>query len=76
MSCLSVTELPRTERQDMAIREVVRTCGLRLGINPYDRSVAVERAINAWRGGARTLDAVALGIRYLRGVAGRTGGAA
>ena len=32
MSCLSITELPRAERQDMAIREVVRTCSLRLGI--------------------------------------------
>ena len=76
MSCLSVTELSRTERQDMAIREVVRTCGLRLGINPYDRSVAMQCAINAWRGGASPAAAVARGTRYLRSLHGDRDGAA
>lgn len=66
MSVLSIAELPRAERQHMAIREVVRTCGLRLGINPYDRSVAAQCAINAWRLGASPAEAVARGTRYLR----------
>ena len=76
MSCRSITELARAERQDIAIREVVRTCGLRLGIHPYDRSVAMQCALNAWRAGASPADAVARGTRYLRLLHGDRDGAA
>ena len=74
MSCLSITELPRAERQDIAIKEAVRATANRLHIAPYDREVGAQCAINACRGGSSPADAVARGTRYLRGVSGRTGG--
>lgn len=70
MSCLSITELPQSERRDIAIREAVRTCGKRLGASPHDREVAVQCALNAWRAGSSAGAAVARGTRYLRTVAG------
>lgn len=76
MSCLSITELPLAERRDAAIREAVRTTGKRLGINPHDREVAVQCAINAWRAGASAADAVARGTRYLQAITQRLPGGA
>ena len=73
MSCLSITELPRAERQDIAIKEAVRATANRLHIAPYDREVGAQCAINAWCAGASPAAAVARGTRYLRGVSGRTG---
>ena len=51
MSCLSVSELALAERRDCAIREAVRTTGKRLRVAPFDREVAVQCALNAWRAG-------------------------
>ncbi len=76
MSCLSITELPRAERQEMAIRELLPIRGQRLGADSYDRQVAVQCAINAWRAGSSAADAVARGTRYLRSLATPLGGAA
>ena len=70
MSCLSITELPLAERRYVAIREAVRVTGKRLGINPHDREVAVQCAVNAYRAGSSAAEAVARGTRYLRTVGG------
>lgn len=70
MSCLSISELPLSERRDCAIRESVRVTGKRMGINPHDLEVAVQCATNAYRSGASAADAVARGTRYLRSVGG------
>ena len=70
MSCLSVSELALAERRDIAIREAVRVTGKRLGVNYYDREVAVQCAVNAYRAGSSAAEAVARGTRYLRTVGG------
>ena len=70
MSCLALSELSVAERRDCAIREAVRVTGKRLGINPYDREVAVQCALNAYRAGSSAANAVARGTRYLRSVGG------
>ena len=76
MSCRSITELARAERQEMAIRELLHIRGQRLGADSYDRQVAVQCAINAWRAGSSPAAAVAHGMRYLRSLHGdRDGGA-
>lgn len=77
MSCLAMMELPIDERRDAAIREAVRVTGKRLRVNPHDREVAVQCAINAWRAGASAAAAVERGTRYLQGIVHpQTGGAA
>ena len=76
MSCLSISELPRAERQDAAIKDAVRTCGKRLHIAPFDREVAAQSAINAWRMGASPAAAVERGTRYLRALHGDRDGVA
>ena len=68
MSCLSITELPLAERRYVAIREAVRVTGKRLGINPHDREVAVQCAVNAYRAGSSAAEAVARGTRYLNAI--------
>ena len=68
MSCLAMMELPIDERRDAAIREAVRVTGKRLGVNPHDREVAVQCAINAWRAGASAAAAVERGTRYLQAI--------
>ena len=73
MSCLSITELPRAERKELAIREVLYIRGRHLGVDSYDRQVAVQCAINAWRAGSSAASAVARGMRYLRAISGRVG---
>ena len=70
MSCLSLSELPLVERRYVAIREAVRVTGKRLGINPHDREVAVQCALNAYRMGSSAAESVARGTRYLRSVGG------
>ena len=70
MSCLSITELPRIERQDAAIREAVRATAKRLRLDSYDREVAVQCAVNAYRAGSSAAEAVARGTRYLRTMGG------
>ncbi len=70
MSCLSISELPRADRQDAAIKEAVRTCGKRLRIAPFDREVAAQCALNAYRMGSSAADAVARGTRYLQSIGG------
>ena len=74
MSCLSVSELALAERRDIAIREAVRTTGKRLRVAPFDREVAVQCALNAWRAGASAASAVERGTRYLRAAHGHTPG--
>ncbi|MHB1937638.1 MAG: hypothetical protein ACYCOR_13760 [Acidobacteriaceae bacterium] len=76
MSCLPRSELPRTERQDIAIREAIKACGKRLRIAPFDREVAAQCAINAWRMGASPAAAVERGTRYLRALHGDRDGVA
>lgn len=76
MSCLSISELPRTDRKDAAIKDAVRTCGKRLRIAPFDREVAAQCAINAWRMGASPAAAVERGTRYLMSLQGDRDGAA
>ncbi len=77
MSCLSVSELALAERRDIAIREAVRTTGKRLRVAPFDREVAVQCALNAWRAGASAASAVERGTRYLQAIVHpQTGGAA
>ena len=76
MSCLSITELPRADRQDAAIKEAVRTCGKRLRVAPFDREVGAQCAINAWRAGASPAAAIERGTRYLRLLHGDRDGAA
>ena len=70
MSCLSVSELALAERRDIAIREAVRATAKRLRIAPFDREVAVQCAVNAYRAGSSAADAVARGTRYLRTMGG------
>ena len=70
MSCLELSELSLAERRDCAIREAVRVTGKRLGITSYDREVAVQCALNAYRAGSSAAEAVARGTRYLRSVGG------
>ena len=70
MSCFALSELSLAERRDCAIRESVRVTGKRMGINPHDREVAVQCAVNAYRAGSSAADAVARGTRYLRSVGG------
>ena len=72
MSELTVEQLPIAERRYVAIREAVRVTGKRLGINPHDREVAVQCAVNAYRTGASAAEAVARGTRYLRTIGGLT----
>ena len=76
MSCLSISELPRTDRKDAAIKDAVRTCGKRLRIAPFDREVAAQCALNAWRMGASPAAAVERGTRYLRALHGDRDGVA
>ena len=77
MSCLSVSELALAERRDIAIREAVRVTGKRLRVAPFDREVAVQCALNAWRAGASAASAVERGTRYLPAIVHpQTGGAA
>ena len=70
MSCLALSELSIAERRDCAIREAVRVTAKRLGINPHDREVAVQCALNAYRAGSSAAHAVARGTRYLHSVGG------
>ena len=72
MSCLALSELSLAERRDCAIREAVRVTGKRLGITSYDREVAVQCALNAYRAGSSAAEAVARGTRYLRTIGGAT----
>ena len=76
MSCLSLSELPLVERRYVAIREAVRVTGKRLGINPHDREVAVQCAVNAYRAGSSAAEAVARGRRYMVAIYGNRDGAA
>ena len=70
MSELSVEQLPLAERRYVAIRDAVRVTGKRLGVNPHDREVAVQCAVNAYRAGSSAAEAVARGTRYLRTIGG------
>lgn len=65
MTTLCIADLPRAGRQEAAIKAAVRTCGKRLRIAPFDREVAVQCALNAWRAGASAAAAVERGRRYL-----------
>ena len=70
MSELSIAQLPLAERRYVAIRDAVRVTGKRLGVNYYDREVAVQCAVNAYHAGSSAAEAVARGTRYLRTVGG------
>ena len=70
MSELTVEQLPLAERRYVAIRDAVRVTGKRLGVNPHDREVAVQCAVNAYRAGSSAAEAVARGTRYLRTIGG------
>ena len=70
MSELTVEQLPLPERRYVAIRDAVRVTGKRLGVNYYDREVAVQCAVNAYRAGSSAAEAVARGTRYLRTMGG------
>ncbi len=70
MSELTVEQLPLPERRYVAIRDAVRVTGKRLGVNYYDREVAVQCAINAYRMGSSAAEAVARGTRYLQSIRG------
>ena len=72
MSELTVEQLPIAERRDIAIREAVRATAKRLRIAPFDREVAVQCAVNAYRAGSSAAEAVARGTRYLRTIGGAT----
>ena len=73
----TVEQLPIAERRYVAIRDAVRVTGKRLGVNPHDREVAVQCAVNAWRAGASAASAVERGTRYLQAIVHpQTGGAA
>ena len=72
MSELTVEQLPLAERRYVAIRDAVRVTGKRLGVNPHDREVAVQCAVNAYRAGSSAAEAVARGTRYLRTIGGAT----
>ncbi len=76
MSELTVEQLPIAERRYVAIRDAVRVTAKRLGINPHDREVAVQCAINAYRMGASAAEAVARGRRYMVAIYGNRDGAA
>ena len=70
MSELTIAQLPLPERRYVAIRQAVRVTGKRLGVNYYDREVAVQCAVNAYRAGSSAAEAVARGTRYLRTMGG------
>ena len=70
MSELTIAQLPLPERRYVAIRQAVRVTGKRLGVNHYDREVAVQCAVNAYRAGSSAAEAVARGTRYLRTMGG------
>ncbi len=72
MSELTVTQLPLAERRYVAIRDAIRVTGKRLRIAPFDREVAVQCAVNAYRAGSSAAEAVARGTRYLRTIGGAT----
>ena len=76
MSELTVEQLPLAERRYVAIRDAVRVTGKRMGINPHDREVAVQCAVNAYRTGASAAEAVARGRRYMVAIYGNRDGAA
>ncbi len=76
MTTLCIADLPRTERQEAAIKEAVRTCGKRLRIAPFDREVGVQRALDAWHAGASAAAAIACGCAYLRSLHGDRDGVA
>ena len=76
MTTLCIADLSRAERQDMAIKEAVRTCGKRLRVAPFQREVAAQCAINAWRAGASPAAAVERGRKYLVSLYGARDGAA
>jgi hypothetical protein len=63
-------------RRDVAIREAVRACAVRLGAGAHDREVAVQCATNARRAGASAAAAVERGHRYLVAVHGDRDGVA
>ena len=70
MSELTVEQLPLAERRYVAIRDAVRVTGKRLGASHYDREVAVQCAVNAYRAGSSAAEAVVRGTRYLRTIGG------
>ncbi len=70
MSELTIAQLPLPERRYVAIRQAVRVTGKRLGVNYYDREVAVQCAVNAYRAGSSAAEAVARGTRYLQSLRG------
>ena len=72
MSELTIAQLPLPERRYVAIRQAVRVTGKRLGASHYDREVAVQCAVNAYRAGSSAAEAVARGTRYLRTIGGLT----
>ena len=72
MSELTIAQLPLPERRYVAIRQAVRVTGKRLGVNHYDREVAVQCAVNAYRAGSSAAAAVARGTRYLKTVGGES----
>ena len=77
MTTLCIADLPRAERQESAIKEALRATADRLRATPYDREVAAQCAINAWRAGRSPAAAVARGMRYLQAIVHpQTGGAA
>ena len=76
MSELTVEQLPLAERRYVAIRDAVRVTGKRMGINPHDREVAVQCAVNAYRAGSSAAEAVARGTRYLMSLNGDLDGVA
>ena len=76
MTTLCIADLPRAERQESAIKEALRATADRLRATPYDREVAAQCAINAWRAGASPANAVMRGSRYLRSLHGDRDGMA
>lgn len=64
------------DRRHAAIKEAVRACGKRLRIAPFDREVAAQCAVNAWRAGANPAAAIERGTRYLRSLYGDRDGLA
>ena len=76
MTTLCIAELPQSERREVAIKEAVRACGKRLRVGPFDREVAAQCAINAWRAGASPAAAVERGRKYLVSLHGDRDGVA
>ncbi len=76
MTTLCIADLSRAERQDIAIKEAVRATAKRLRIAPFDREVAVQCALNAWRAGSSSAAAVERGRKYLVSLCGDRDGAA